>query len=79
MEYNERSIQQAMRMAKSPAGQQLIQMLQQGGGEDLQKAMEQAAAGDYASAKQTIDNLMQDPKARSLLAQLGGGNGSNGR
>lgn len=68
---NEPSMQDIMRMAKSPAGQQLIHMLQQTGGQELRQAMAQAAAGDYTQAKQAISSLLQDPQAQKLLEQLG--------
>lgn len=65
----------AMRFAQSPAGQQLMHLLQQNGGKEVQKAMDQAASGDFTQAKQILSALMQDPEARKLLQQLGGGNG----
>lgn len=63
---------EAMRVASTPAGQQLIRMLQQKGGSDLQQAMEKAAAGDYSQAKQAITALLKDPETQKLLEQLGG-------
>lgn len=65
-------LQEAMKLAQSPAGQQLIQLLQESGGSDLQSAMEKAAAGDYSQAKQAISALMRNPEARKLLKQMGG-------
>ena len=65
-------IQEAMKLAQSPAGQQLIQLLQQTGGADLRAAMEKAAAGDYAQAKKAISDLMQNPEAQNLFRQIGG-------
>lgn len=66
------SIQEAMRFAKSPAGQQLLAMLQQSDTGELQKAMDQAVAGDYGQAKQTVSSLLTDPEIQKLLQQLGG-------
>ena len=66
------SIQEAMKLAQSPAGQQLIQLLQKNGGANLQSALEQAAAGDYAQAKKAISALMQNPEAQNLFRQMGG-------
>jgi uncharacterized protein with von Willebrand factor type A (vWA) domain len=60
-----------MRIASTPAGQMLIQMLQQNSGESLQAAMEKAAGGDFTQAKQLISALMNNPEARKLLEQLG--------
>lgn len=65
-------MQEVMRMAASPAGQQLIALLQQQGGIEFQKVMEQAAAGEYSQARRAIETLMADPKAQKLLKELGG-------
>ena len=65
------SMQEAMRLASSPAGQQLIAMLQQQNSADLQKAMNSAAAGDMEQAKKALSALLQDPQTRKLLDQLG--------
>ena len=75
MQNRDNSFQEAMRMAQSPAGQQLIQMLQQNGSNELQQAMEKAAAGDYTQAKEILSALMHDPEAIKLLQQLGGNHG----
>lgn len=75
MQNRDNSFQEAMRLAQSPAGQQLIRLLQQSGGYDVQQAMESAAAGDFSQAKQLLSALIQDPKARELLQQLGGNHG----
>lgn len=45
------SMQEAMRLAKSPAGQQLFALLQQTDPAALHQAMDQAAAGDYDHVK----------------------------
>lgn len=66
------SMQEAMRLANSPAGRQLIAMLQQQNNADLQKAMSSAASGDYTQAKNALSSLLSDPKAVELLKQLGG-------
>ena len=68
---NNFSMQEIMRLATSPAGQQLIAMMQQQGGSEFQKAMAKAAAGDYSQAKRAIKTMMADPKAQQLLKELG--------
>lgn len=68
---NNFSMQEIMRLASSPAGQQLIAMMQQQGGSEFQKAMAKAAAGDYSQAKRAIETMMADPKAQQLLKELG--------
>ena len=65
------SMQDILRMAQSPAGQQLIRILQQNGGQELQQAMAKAAAGDYSKAKEAISSLMQDPKVKKMMEEMG--------
>lgn len=79
MQNSQDAIREAMRMAQTPAGKQLIQLLQSTGGQDLQRAMERANAGDYAAAKDALSVLLQSEEARKLLNQIGGPNGANGR
>lgn len=72
MEQNsEFSMQEAMRLARSPSGQQLLALLQKNGGTDLNTAMEQAAAGNYEQAKKALSSLLADPEVKKLLEQLG--------
>lgn len=68
---NQLPMQEVYRFAASPAGQKLIELMQQQGGSEFQKAMERAAAGDYAQAKQAIEALMADPQAQKLLKEFG--------
>lgn len=70
--FDDFSIQQAMRMAKSPAGQQLLSLLQSSDGESLRRAMEQAASGDYAAAQKSLSCLLSSDQARELLRQMRG-------
>lgn len=79
MPNNSDAIQEAMRMAQSPAGQQLLRLLQQGNSQALQQAMNSAASGDYESAKKALSTVLNDPQAQKLLRQMGGNHGSDGR
>lgn len=65
------SMQEALRLAKSPAGQRLLAMLRQNDNGQLQQAMAQANAGDYTKAGQTINSLLTSPEAQRLLKELG--------
>lgn len=65
-------IEQAMAFAASPAGQQLIRMLQQKGGADFTKVQKYAAAGNINGAKSELASLLQDPNVLALLKQFGG-------
>lgn len=66
------SVQEAMRLAKSDAGQQLLAHLRQTDSVQLQQAMDQAAAGDYSQVKQTLSSLLESEEVKALLKQLGG-------
>lgn len=72
MQDNSFSMADAMRLAASPAGQQLISILQQKDDTKVKSAMNLAAFGDYQQAKQILSELMTDPEARKILEQLGG-------
>lgn len=61
---------QLFRLAQTPAGQQLIALLQKQGGTNLQKALSSAAAGDYTQAKASLSKLLSDPRAQELLKEL---------
>lgn len=61
-----------MKMAQSPAGQQLIAMLQNADPSVLEKAMAQASAGNYEQAKASLTPLLESEDIKSLLQQIGG-------
>ena len=65
------SIEEAMKLAKSPAGQQLLAMLQNANSQKLQKAMDQASTGNYTQASHTLQDLLSTPEAKKLLDELG--------
>ena len=79
MQYDPETIRQAMRMAQSPQGQQLIRMLQASGGDQLQKALSGANSGDYEAVKKALSGILSDPEAQKLLRQMGGNHGTDGR
>ena len=66
------SAEDAKKMAQSPAGQQLIALLQQNDSGQIHSAMQKAADGDYAQASQILSSLLKNPEAMRLLSQLGG-------
>lgn len=66
------SMQDAMRMANSPAGKQLLALLQQSDPDALRKAKAQAAAGDYSQISQILAPLLESEDVKKLLKQLGG-------
>ena len=65
------SVQKAMQFAQSPAGKELIALLQQADHSQIQKAMSQASSGDYEDAKKTLSQILSSPEAQKLLKQMG--------
>lgn len=66
------SMDEIMRLAKSPAGQQLIAMLQQEDSTKLQQAVTQAQTGNLSQAGQTLSSILSSPEAQQLIKKLGG-------
>ena len=65
------SIQEALKLASTPSGQELIAALRQNDMGQIQKAAELANAGDYTQAQRMLSNLLQDPNIQSLLSKHG--------
>ena len=66
------SMQEALRLVESPAGQQLLALLQQQGGDKVQQIADQAAAGNYENAMKSLKPLLDSPQVQALLRRLGG-------
>ena len=69
------SIKEAQRLANTPQGQQLMQMLQQSDSAQLQKAIDAANRGNYKEAGPLLSTLLSSPEAQRLIRQLGGKHG----
>ena len=72
------SMQDIMRLAGTPAGQDLLNYLQSKNQKQLQMASAHAVSGNMDQAKELISQLITDPQARKLVNQLGGNHGGNG-
>lgn len=70
MQNNEHAIQEAMRIAKSSTGQQLLRMLQQSNQESLNRVLQSAASGNYDQAKMILTEILSDPQAKEILKKL---------
>lgn len=64
------SMQDALRMAQSPAGQQLLAMLRSGDSGQLQQVMDLAKSGDMANAKSALQSMLSSTQAQQLLKQM---------
>lgn len=69
-DFTPEKLERARLLADTPAGRQLKELLQQTNAKGLRQAMDQAAKGDYATAKQTIETFLSTPEAAALLRQL---------
>ena len=65
-------MRKAMELAGSPAGRQLIKLLQSQNNPELQTAISKAAAGDFKSAQVMLSSVMENPEVRDLLRRLEG-------
>ncbi len=63
-------LSELMQLAQSPAGQQLLSLLQRTGGNTLQEAVNQASAGNFDQAKQVLSSLLASGEAQVLLKKL---------
>ncbi len=64
------SMQEALRLAGTPAGQQLIALLKASGGSSLEQARKHAANGDMEQAKQSLSAILSSPKVQQLLKEM---------
>ena len=63
-------LNQIIRLAKSPAGQKLMELLQQQSNGQLESAAKMASQGDYVQAKNVLSKLLASPEAKALLKTL---------
>ena len=68
--FDEFSLHQAAQMAKSEAGQQLMGLLRSQHGDQLQEAIRQAKAGNFAQVKEMMEGMMASEQAQQLLKKM---------
>ena len=66
------SVQDAMRLAGTPAGQELLDLLRRSDSSGLQQAAQLASEGNYAQAQQLLSGFLRDPEVQRLLSKMGG-------
>ena len=66
------SVEEAIRLASTRQGQQLLSMVKQAGGANLQRA---AATGDVEAVKAALGPLLATPQFRALVEELEGKHG----
>jgi hypothetical protein len=65
------SMEEAKRLAKNPAAQQLFAMLQKTNGDQLQKIVDTAQAGNMSQAGQMLQSLLSSEEGKKFLRELG--------
>ena len=64
------SMEDAVRLANSPAGQQLLSILKQADSDVINLAMEQAIHGNVAQAKETLRKIAASEDVKRILRQM---------
>ena len=72
---DQKSMQEAIRLANSPAGKELLKILQNTNPEAVGTAQKQAAQGDYDQVRSTLMTLMQSPQVKKILQEMRNGHG----
>ncbi len=68
--YNDFNIREARRFANSDAGKQLMALLKDQHGGQMQAVMDNVKSGNIEQAMQSLATFMEDPKTKMLLKQL---------
>lgn len=66
------SMQDAIQLANSPVGEQLLTMIKKKNPDALNQAMTQANDGNFEQIKETMSALMKDKDIQAMLKQFGG-------
>ena len=68
---DKKAMQEALRLASSPAGQRLLELIKNTSGNTVETAREQAASGDFEQAKATLSQVLQSEEIKKLLREMG--------
>jgi hypothetical protein len=68
--FDEFSVKEAMRLANTDLGQQLMEHFRSQNQNAFQNVMQGAQSGDLEQAKRSLAALLNDPKAKELLQKL---------
>ncbi len=64
------SMQEALRLASTPAGKQLIALLQSSGSNRIEEARKHAASGNMEQAKASLSDILSSPTVQQLLREM---------
>ena len=68
-----KSIQQAKKLAESPVGQKMISALKASAGQEFDAAQKQIQSGDFEQARATLSKLLNTPQIQKLLKEMEAG------
>ena len=68
---DQKTIQEALRLANSPAGQKLFALIKNSSSDTVEKAKQQAENGNLEQAKNTVSQLLQSEEIQKLLKEMG--------
>ena len=71
-EYGGIDLSELMKIAGSPAGQELIALIQKNKDEHFEEAMLQARSGDFSQAKEMLRQMLSSKEAQDLLKEIRG-------
>lgn len=63
---------QLLKIANSPAGQELISLVQKNKDAQFEQAMQQAQDGDFSQAKDVLQKMLSTPEAQELVRKIRG-------
>ena len=66
------SMEEIKQLMRSPAGQQLIKLLQNSDDPALRKAKQLSAGGNMDAAKEALQQIAFSDEIKKLISQLGG-------
>ncbi len=67
---NQFSMEDAIRLAGTPAGKQLLNLLKSNTDADMKTARKAVESGDYEQAKKSLSSLLQSPDVQKLLKEM---------
>lgn len=71
-DYGGINLSELMKIAGSPAGQELMALIQEKKDAHFEEAMQQAQTGDFSQAKQVLSQMLSSKEAQELLKKIRG-------
>lgn len=65
-------MEELMKLANSPQGQSILSQLQNQHSKELDAALIQAQAGDFARVKRSVTDFLHSPAGQEIMKQLRG-------